>query len=77
LPKIYIPKGDLHIHVHVCFSNKASDVDNVAKPFIDILQKKYKFNDNRVYKLSMTKEIVLKSEESIQFFITSYVAAKV
>jgi Holliday junction resolvase RusA-like endonuclease len=41
-------------------SNKLSDIDNVAKQFIDILSKAYNFNDNQIYSLVMQKEIVNK-----------------
>ena len=46
-----------------------SDVDNGAKPFIDILQKKYGFNDNQIYELHLYKEIVDKGNEFIDFSI--------
>jgi len=66
-----IPDGDLEIHIQVGFSNKNADLDNVAKPFLDILQKKYHFNDSRVYSLHMYKRIVPKGEEYISFDIFS------
>jgi len=69
LPKMIIPKVKLNICITVGFSNKASDIDNVAKPFIDILQKKYSFNDNQIYLLTMTKKIVKKGNEYIDFSI--------
>lgn len=69
LPNVDIPSGDLQINLNVYFSNKNSDIDNVAKPFIDILQKKYGFNDSRVYRLVMTKYIVPKGKENIEFVI--------
>ena len=69
LPKVRIPEGNLEIDLDVYFSNKASDVDNVAKPFIDILQKKYRFNDSRVYTLILTKFICKKGDERIEFEI--------
>jgi len=39
------------------------------KLFIDILQKKYLFNDNRIYKATIYKEIVKKGKEFIEFDI--------
>ena len=69
LPPMIIPDGDLELHIQAGFSNKASDLDNVAKPFIDILQKKYGFNDSRVYILNMYKKIVPKGQEYISFSI--------
>lgn len=67
LPPTVIPEGDLELHIQVGFSNKQADIDNIAKPFIDILQKKYGFNDSRIYQLSLYKRIVPKGEEYISF----------
>jgi len=50
-------------------SNKGFDLDNSLKPFIDILQKKYGFNDNRIYSITAMKRIVPKGEEFISFDI--------
>ena len=52
LPKLEIPEGNLKLTIIANVSSKLSDVDNVAKPFIDILQKKYGFDDRRIYELS-------------------------
>ena len=71
LPKLDIPDGDLLLGIKFGFSSKASDVDNCAKPFIDILQKKYKFNDKRIYRLELEKEDVKKGDEFIEFDIKS------
>ena len=51
LPNFKIPKGRLSIEFEFGFKNKSSDVDNPIKPFLDILQKKYGFNDNMVYRI--------------------------
>lgn len=72
LRPLKIPDGNLDIHIYVGFSNKQSDIDNAAKPFIDILQKKYGFNDSRIYQLSMYKQIVPKGQEYIAFDITKH-----
>ena len=53
------------------FSNKASDIDNPVKPFLDILQKKYEFNDKDVFKLSLEKKLVKKGEEYVAFTISN------
>jgi len=42
---IIISKGNLELKLEVGLSSKLADIDNIAKPFIDILQKKYNFND--------------------------------
>jgi len=72
LPKIKIPEGKLELNIFVGFSSSGSDVDNIAKPFADILQKKYKFNDNRIYKLIIEKETVKKGHEYISFSIKKH-----
>jgi len=71
LPKdLVIPDGvKLKLCIHVKYSSKASDIDNCLKPFIDILQTKYSFNDNRLYELRIRKHLVPKGEEEIVFFI--------
>jgi Holliday junction resolvase RusA-like endonuclease len=69
LPKIKIPEGNLRLEIEVGYSNKVADIDNFAKPFIDILQKKYSFNDNRIYELFIIKTITKKGDEFIAFRI--------
>jgi len=64
-----IPEGALRINLDFGFSNTQSDIDNPAKPFIDILQKKYIFNDSRIYLLHIKKTIVKKGREYIDFEI--------
>lgn len=72
LPKLIIPKGKLLLEISFGVSNKASDIDNPIKPFLDILQKKYNFDDKQVYKLIVNKEITPKNQEFIKFKITKY-----
>jgi Holliday junction resolvase RusA-like endonuclease len=45
------------------FSNKASDIDNPVKILVDIMQKKYGFNDKEIYHMTLEKKIVSKGEE--------------
>ena len=46
------------------FSNRGADLDNVIKPILDTYQLIYDdFNDNKVYKINLEKEIVKKGEE--------------
>mgnify|MGYP003664311728 FL=1 len=73
LPKLQIPDGKLEITIIFGFSSSASDWDNPIKPFQDILQKRYGFNDSRVYKATVIKEIVKKGQEFIEFDIKSLV----
>jgi|SRR5690606_22210524 len=71
LPKLNIEKGiKLELKINVGFSSKGSDLDNICKPFQDILTKKYGFNDNQIYRLIMKKTIVPKNKEFIEFEIT-------
>jgi Holliday junction resolvase RusA-like endonuclease len=69
LPKMDIPEGRLEISIRFGFSNSASDWDNPIKPFVDILQTKYGFNDSRIYRAVVEKELVKKGEEYIIFDI--------
>ena len=61
------PQGQVSMTIIVGYSNKANDIDNSIKPILDILQKKYKFNDKDVYELHVYKVIVKKGEEFWQF----------
>lgn len=72
LPNIKVNKNNLIIlTIHAGISLK-SDIDNIAKPFIDILQKKYEFNDNRICELHLIKFVVSRSNEFIAFKIEYY-----
>lgn len=59
------------LHLDICFgfSSSASDIDNPLKPFIDILQKKYGFDDKKIFRLSISKTKVKKGSEFIEFEI--------
>ena len=69
LPHDKIPEGKLRIDIKYGFSNVNSDIDNPTKMFLDILQKRYNFNDSRVYELNLKKEIVKKGDEFIKYDI--------
>ena len=70
LPKLSIPEGKLSIDLKFGMSSRASDIDNPIKLTLDILQKKYGFNDKMIYKMTVEKEIVKKKDEYIEFKIT-------
>ena len=71
LPKIEIPKSKkLQVCIEYGFSNKCSDIDNPCKPFLDVLQKKYGFNDSRIYRLIQNKKISEKGGEYISYRIS-------
>lgn len=68
---LLLPKADLsrynkiELKIIGYMSNKQSDIDNIVKPIQDILQKKWNFNDSKVYRLIVTKKIVAKWNEWI------------
>jgi Holliday junction resolvase RusA-like endonuclease len=72
LPPLTIPKGELQVSLIFYLSNKLNDIDNSIKPFLDILQKKYNFNDRDIYELKVVKKIVGKGKEGICFNIEPY-----
>ena len=71
LPKIIVPNPPYRLNIVVGFSNKASDLDNICKPFLDVLQKKYNINDKHIEILHIEKQIVTKKNEFISFEILS------
>jgi hypothetical protein len=69
LPKLNIIQPPYRLNIIVGFSNKASDLDNILKPFLDLLQKKYGINDKHIKILHIEKQIVTKNNEFISFEI--------
>lgn len=69
LPPLKLPEKPFKISFVFGFSNVASDIDNPIKMLLDVLQKKYGFNDKDVYELVVKKEIVKKSNEFFEFKI--------
>ena len=68
-----LPKPPYKVDFVFGFSNKASDLDNPIKCLLDILQKKYKFNDKLIYELNIKKLIVPKSKEFIDINIKTLI----
>jgi len=66
------PKGKLELNIKVGYSSPLSDVDNMLKPFIDVLQKKYNFDDKNIFKIVIEKELVSKWREYIDWNLTEY-----
>jgi Holliday junction resolvase RusA-like endonuclease len=62
----------IEVNITFGFSNKSSDIDNGVKPFLDILQKKYRFNDSQIYRLNIHKVLTDKSLDFIEFEIKKY-----
>ena len=68
LPPLSIdPRLDYRLLIEVGVSSALADLDNVVKPFLDILQKKYGFNDRDVWEIHMKKVKVQKGDEYIKF----------
>ena len=64
-----IPEGDLVIDLEWGVSNMTSDWDNPIKPFQDILQKKYGFDDKHIVEARVKKVKAKKGSEYIEFEI--------
>lgn len=69
---VEIPKGRLCVEYTFGMSNVQSDWDNPIKPFQDILQKKYLFNDKDIYLGIIRKIKVPIGKEYIKFKIRKY-----
>ena len=69
LPSLVVPDGNLEVEITFGLSNRAADIDNPLKCFIDCLQKKYDFDDKMIYKLVVHKDITKKGKEYINFEI--------
>lgn len=62
----YFKRMGINVEVGV---NTLFDIDNAIKPLLDILQKKYGFNDRDIYELNVKKVAVKKGNEYINFNI--------
>lgn len=71
LPAYKMPEPPFHLIIKVGLSNKLADLDNIIKPFGDILQKRYNFNDRDIHKITAEKVKTKKGEEFISFLIES------
>lgn len=68
LPKININKKQkISLSFNFGFSNTNQDIDSSLKPTIDIMQKKYGFNDRNIFQLYVEKFITKKGNEFIEF----------
>lgn len=68
LPRIDLPDPPYEVFYDFGVS-KASDWDNLIKPFQDILQKKYGFNDALIYRATVNKVAVKRGGEYVKFKI--------
>lgn len=62
-------KEMLRVELFFGFSSQASDIDNPVKMILDILQKKYGFDDKQIFELNIRKCIVTKGNEFIEISI--------
>lgn len=77
LKPIQLPNAPYEIILTFGMSSKLSDWDNPVKPFQDILQKKYGFNDRDIMKATVHKIHVPKGCEYAEFELLNYDNAKV
>lgn len=71
LPQMKVPEPPYKISFVFGFSNMASDVDNCLKPLIDVMQKKYGFNDKDIHELHAEKVKVKKGSEFFEVELTT------
>jgi Holliday junction resolvase RusA-like endonuclease len=71
LPSIHIPTPPYSVSYEFGVSSKLADWDNPIKPFQDILQKRYGFDDRDIFRADITKVIVGKGKEYLKFNIQS------
>lgn len=69
LPKYKLPEKPFTVSLILGLSAISSDIDNPVKPFLDILQKKYGFNDRDIMQLHLFKTKTEKGKEFINFTI--------
>lgn len=66
LPKMKVVKPTM-ITLNFGLSSVLADFDNPVKPFVDVLQKKYGFNDREIVEARIFKTKVEKGKEFIMF----------
>lgn len=69
LPSISMPKPPFKLTICFGLSTVSNDIDNGCKPLIDILQKRYGFNDRYINELHVFKNKVEKGQEYFSFYI--------
>ena len=73
LPDFELPPAPYLLRLEFGFSSIASDIDNPVKPTLDILSKKYKFNDKHVKRLIVDRMQVKRGMEYIIFELKTFV----
>lgn len=69
LPKYDMPAKPFSVKLTLGLSTLNADIDNPVKPLLDILQKKYGFNDRDIMELHVFKRKTEKGKEFINFSI--------
>lgn len=72
LPPTMLIPDEIEINIEFGFSNILSDIDNPVKCFVDVLQKKYGFNDSQIWKMNLDKTKVIKGNDYIKFEIKDF-----
>ena len=67
-----LPEPPYSVYYEFGLSSALSDWDNPVKPFQDILQKKYRFNDVDIQEAVVRKVKTVKGKEYVKFKIESY-----
>ena len=67
LPDIVLPEPPYEVHYVFGLSTSLADWDNPIKPFQDILQKRYGFNDKDIFRDCKLKCVKVKESEIINF----------
>lgn len=67
--KVDFPKGPIKLKIRVGVNRKSTDADNQIKPFQDILQHFYEFNDSIIYEVTSQKRLVKKGQEYLAFCV--------
>lgn len=73
LPNYAMPAKPFSVKLTFGLSTLNADIDNPVKPFLDILQKKYRFNDRDIMELHVFKQKTEKGKEFINFSIENCV----
>ena len=69
LPELKLPKPPYSVYYEFGFSSASCDLDNPIKPFQDVLQKVYGFNDKDIFEMVAKRAKVKKGNEYIVFDI--------
>ena len=67
LRPVKLPESPYRLFLEFGVSNMQADWDNPIKPFVDVLQKKYGFNDRDIHAAVVSKIKTKKGDEYIEF----------